>query len=46
MINPFHSKEFQPIELGIDITPEGCCLPASTHGIMEWWKNGILGMKS
>ena len=43
---PLFSKESWLGGPGFDFTPEGCCFPLSTDGIMEWWKDGILGMKS
>jgi hypothetical protein len=40
-----HFKEFWPTGLGFDLTPNGWrLLDEINHGIMELWKNGILGI--
>ncbi len=42
-------KESGPGGPGFDFTPEGWRLPLDVQrndGMMEWWNNGILGLKT
>jgi hypothetical protein len=40
------SKESGPRRLDFDFTPQRWCFLSDNHGKMEWWKNGILGLKN